>query len=79
MLQAVELITEATILSRQAEALTVRASPVRRAPAEWGFISSDQRDKVLDLAETNMTMHEIAEQVGLRNGGRVSEILRGKR
>jgi len=79
MLEAMALIDEAHDLSRKAEALTVRASPVRRAPMEMEFISSDMREAVIDLAETEMTMHQIAEQVGLRNGGRVSEILRGKR
>ena len=37
------------------------------------------RTQVKTLAAEGKTNHQIAEIVGLRNGGRVSEILNGKR
>ena len=77
---AMKLLEEAKELHEQALVLTYRQSPVRRAPVERVEIDDDIRAEVFDLAKRKkMTMHEIALEVGLRNGGRVSEILNGKR
>jgi hypothetical protein len=78
--QAMELLEEAKELYAEAKALTYRASPIRRAPVERVYIDDDIRAEVIDLAKRKkMTMHDIARKVGLRNGGRVSEILNDKR
>ena len=59
---------------------TWRASAVRQAPRLSLRISDDTRAQVRTLAHsTDMTMGQIADRVGLRNQGRVSEILSGKR
>ena len=43
-------------------------------------ISDDTKAQIRALAySTDMTMGQIAERVGLRNQGRVSEVLTGKR
>jgi hypothetical protein len=57
-----------------------RAVPVRQAPRLHMQISENTKAQVRALAlSTDMTMGQIAERVGLRNQGRVSEILSGKR
>jgi hypothetical protein len=78
--KAHEMIEEGMGLIEEGLAQTYRASPVRRAEIERVDITDDIREAVFDLAQDReMTTHQIAEQVGLRNGGRVSEILNGKR
>jgi hypothetical protein len=80
MEHAQDLIDEANDLFKQARRLSIRASPVRRAPHQVIDITDDMRDKVETLAQNKkLTMHDIARRVGLRNGGRVSELLTGKR
>jgi hypothetical protein len=74
------MIEEGMGLVEEGLAQTYRASPVRRAEIERIEITDDIREAVFDLArDREMTTHQIAEHVGLRNGGRVSEILTGKR
>lgn len=75
-----KLLEEAKELREEAMTPTYRASPIRRAPVERIEIDDDIRAEVIDLAKhRKMTMHDIARKVGLRNGGRVSEILNDKR
>ncbi|MGY3278178.1 hypothetical protein [Bradyrhizobium sp. S3.7.6] len=59
--------------------MMTRSAPVKRAPAVRQTIDRKLRSRVLQLARQDYTHHEIAEMVGLRNSGRVSEILNGKR
>jgi hypothetical protein len=59
--------------------LMTRESPVRRAPAKKQRITDKQKAAARLLKYTNLTMHEIANKVGIANGGRVSEIMTGKR
>jgi ribosomal protein L13 len=78
---------EATALQREADALTkqavkmmVRKSPVRRANARKVTITNDMQEQIHAMAkDRRLTMHDIGIKVGLRNGGRVSEVLTGKR
>jgi hypothetical protein len=52
---------------------------VRRAPAHPTKITAEMRREIRRLANTTeMTLHEISEVVGVRNIGRVSEVLNGK-
>lgn len=60
---------------RKALALMTRASPVRRAPPTPTHINKKQRATVLALKHSNLTMHQIANKVGIANMGRVSEIM----
>jgi hypothetical protein len=79
--QAQALLAEAADMYERAEALTYRASPVRRAAGVSEIITKKMRDQVFFYADhyPDMTTSEIAIKAGLRNMGRVSEILRGKR
>jgi hypothetical protein len=80
MADAQNLIDEANDLFTEARKLSIRASPVRKARMREIPITSDIRDRVHTLAkDRQLTEHDIARRVGLRNGGRVSEILNGKR
>lgn len=57
-----------------------RVSEIRRASEVRQVINSEMRAKVRNLVHTtDLTMHQVATKVGLRNGGRVSEIMHGKR
>jgi hypothetical protein len=58
-----------------------RVTEIRRASEVAQTITPDIRRKVRQLANSNpdMTMYEIAGEVGLRNQGRISDILHGKR
>ena len=59
---------------------TWRAPPTRQAPKLRMQISDETKAQVRALAySTDMTMGQIADRMGLRNQGRVSEILSGKR
>jgi hypothetical protein len=79
--EAIKLMREANELNMQARDLTFRNPAVRRAPAHEVAITSALRQQVLKLIKHNptMTYQQVAVAVGLRNGGRVSEILTGKR
>ncbi len=59
--------------------LMTRASPVKRSKAKAVNITPKLRRQVTHLAAAGLSHHVIAEATGLRNGGRVSEILNGKR
>jgi len=57
-----------------------RKPAVRQAPRLRLKITPEITSQVRALAySTDMTMGQIAERVGLRNAGRVSEVLNGKR
>jgi len=58
-----------------------REPPIRRARAHKTVVTPELRDAVRKLARRypNMTTQDIAVKVGLRNAGRVSEILRNRR
>lgn len=57
-----------------------RVKYCRRAPAKRQVIDRNIRRKVRRLADTtDMTMHEIANVVGLRSSGRISDVMHGKR
>ena len=64
---------------KAALALMTRRAAVRRAPNQNVRITREHRRRVRALKNTDLTMHEIAIEVGLPNGGRVSEIMGGKR
>jgi hypothetical protein len=59
----------------------VRAKAVRRAKRKQGKITASQimAAKRIAAEEPNTHCHEIANRTGLANGGRVSEIITGKR
>jgi hypothetical protein len=54
---------------------------VRRAAPKRVAITSKQKAQVraIERREPDTTYHEIANRVGLPNGGRVSEIVTGKK
>jgi len=59
---------------------TWRAPSIRRAPRLRMQITPEIKSQVRAMAyATDMTMGQIADRVGLRNAGRVSEILNNKR
>jgi hypothetical protein len=66
-------------LLEQALLLMKRDRPVRRAPATRRPITHIIRRQIHVLSGTDLTEHEIANEVGIRNSGRVSEVLNGKR
>lgn len=60
--------------------LMYREKADRRAPAKRQVIDKNMRKRVKALRKgTKLTQHEIANRVGLRSAGRVSEISHGKR
>jgi AraC-like DNA-binding protein len=65
---------------RKALRLMYRAPCIRRAPGRRKAISRNLRREIRRLAaRTEMTMQEIANQVGLGSSGRISEVLHHKR
>lgn len=78
---AAKSLDEAQRLIARAIPLMHREEYVRRAPAKRKVIDQELRRRVKRLAHTNpnMTMHQIADAVGLRSSGRVSEVMHGKR
>jgi hypothetical protein len=60
-------------------ALMTRQSAVRRAPAKHIRITGEQKRRVRAMKHTPLTYHEIANEIGIANSGRVSEIMRHKR
>jgi hypothetical protein len=63
----------------QAIALMTRASPVNRAAPKAVHIDAKTRAAVHKMKAAGKSNHEIAEALGLHNGGRVTDILRGER
>lgn len=59
--------------------LMTRASPVRHVAGKHQYIDNALKRRIRKLARTGLTEHEIANAVGLRNNGRVSEVLNRKR
>jgi hypothetical protein len=72
-------IKQARKLIRQALALMTREPPIKRSKPKRVVITTKVRARVKNLASMGKSNHQIAEIVGLANGGRVSEILNGKR
>lgn len=65
---------------RFAVSLMYRVQPDRRAPAKRQVIDYELRHRVKALRRTtDLTQHEIANRVGLRSSGRISEIVHHKR
>lgn len=66
---------------RLALILMVRAKAVRRAKRKQRIITAAQKAAVrrIERTEPDTHYHEIANRVGLANGGRVSEIVTGRR
>jgi hypothetical protein len=83
VLQTIESACEMDANARKgiklALSLMTRDSPVRRAPTKRVPITDAQKRKVRSLKHTDLTYHDIAIKLGLANGGRVSEIMTGKR
>jgi DNA-binding NarL/FixJ family response regulator len=79
VLRNYSLPTGAAATITKAVSLMVRKSPVKRATAVRPKIDRSVRAEVQRLARQGLSNHEIAQATGLRNGGRVSEILTGKR
>ena len=78
--QAAALHSEADAMTARAMRMMVRKAAVRRANRRRVFITEDMHETIHDLArDPTLTMHDIGVKVGLRNGGRVSEVLTGKR
>ena len=68
------------MLIDQALDLMTREAAVRRAAPRYKKITKSIRKQVMELKEDpNYTDHQIANETGLRNAGRVSEIHTGKR
>lgn len=64
----------------RALSLMLRVPACRKAPKKRRVIDQATRRQVRRLVNgTDWTMHEIANRTGLRSGGRVSEIMHGKR
>jgi hypothetical protein len=61
--------------------LMYREEYARRAPAKRQVIDKNLRRRIKRMSRTypTMTEHEIANAVGLRSSGRISEVLHGKR
>jgi hypothetical protein len=74
-----DLPQDARNLINKALRLMWRDKAIRRAPGKPSNIGILKRAQIRHLARTtNMTMHQIAMSVGVRNSGRVSEVLNGK-
>ena len=64
----------------RALALLYREKPDRKAPSKRQVIDWKLRKRVKALRRTtDLTQHEIANRVGLRSSGRISDIVHGKR
>lgn len=64
---------------KKALSMMTREEPIRRARAKAVKITPAVRAQVKDLNRAGIPQAEIAQLTGLRNGGRVSEILNWKR
>lgn len=69
----------ATETIEKAIGLMTREPAIRRARAEEIEITPAVKDRVRGLSQDGYSQADIARITGLRNGGRVSEILNGKR
>lgn len=57
-----------------------REKYVRRAPAQRKTINKNLRARIKRLVHnTDLTYHQIANKVGVRSSGRVSDVMHGKR
>jgi hypothetical protein len=56
-----------------------RAPAIRRAKGGKTVITASTRRMIHNLAKTDMTMFQIAESTGVRNQGRIHDVLTGKR
>jgi hypothetical protein len=56
-----------------------RRKAVRRAPATPQHITAQQKHRTRALINSELTYHEIANEVGIANSGRISEIMNGLR
>ena len=82
LLREIRVMTDLTQIRRQvtrAIGLMVREPPCRRASPRTVRITPALRRRVRSLYRSDLTIHEIANVTGLRNNGRVSEILNGRR
>ena len=64
---------------RKAIGLMIREPRIRQAPSKPKIITPATRKYIFKLARTDHTIHEIANLTGIRNNGRISEVLNGKR
>ena len=83
LLHEVEHMTNLLEIRRQvrrALGLMTREPACRRAPEKPVFITPEMKSEIRRLGRTtDLTMHQIANRVGVRNNARVSEVLNGKR
>ncbi len=56
-----------------------RRKAVRRAPAKGRRITAEQKRRVKAMQHSGLSQHEIANEFGLTNSGRVSEIMNNLR
>lgn len=80
LVRAPDLSARAKRQIGRALSLMLRVPACRKAPKKRRVIDRKTRRLVRRLVHTtDWTMHEIANRTGLRSGGRVSEIMHGKR
>lgn len=84
LLSEIENMTDLVQIRRQvrrAIGLMTREPACRRAPEKRIVLDYKVKARIRHLARYNpeLTIHQIAEIVGVRNNGRVSEVLNGKR
>lgn len=83
LLNEIETMTDLVTIRRQvrrAIGLMIREPACRRAPEKRVVLDHKIKARIRWLARhTDLTEHQIAEEVGVRNTGRVSEVLNGKR
>jgi hypothetical protein len=71
---------QADALIAKAIRLMWREPQLRRAPGKRMKIDASLRRRIKELAATtSMTEHQIANVTGVRNSGRISEVLHNKR
>jgi hypothetical protein len=64
---------------RRAIGLMTREPACRRAPSQPTIITPAVRQQIRRLRYSDLTIHQIANRTGIRNNGRISEVLNGKR
>jgi hypothetical protein len=87
VIEARRFLTQARLMHKRGDELTraamrlmTREPPVRRGKAIKIKVTDAMRREIVELARNpSLTMHMIGEKVGVRNIGRISEILNGKR
>ncbi len=70
---------EARAYCNKALRLMHRRKAVRRSPAKGRRITADQKRRVKAMVHSELSQHEIANEVGITNSGRISEIMSGLR